>query len=686
MKDSKSGNSCLTALNLSCKYTINISTGGCMKNVLVLAGAAMFFISTTVYAASPMGPAMKGETGIMRVISAESLPQTGAMFGVDGLYFRDTDLLNTAGDINQRIEGNVNLTYGAADWLELFINGANAAQSIKNSTTNRNDLYQSPGDLTGGFKLSFLASPGFAMGIDAFAHLLTAQDALGYQWSATNFGARLLWTVDLDASENVPFRLNINIGYKWDHSRYLLQAPDYTLGPYTSVAQMYSIGLPRSEEEYALGIYHDDQVIGAADIELPGTYATPFVQYYTNQLINTGRNSSLPHLKYNQSPQYVTPGFRFTPAKGLAIDVAADIGLTKVESLPSSITPGTNVNVRAVPLWDVIVGASYTILPGQTVVIQKVQAPPPPENGKITGVVLDEKTGTSISGVVVKFEGTDLSDIITGNSGTFTSCPMNAGPVRLDFYKDGYQPASLDGTIVTGQTTSQEVVMKKLTLIGAVAGVVTDTTGKPLAAVITFNNTALPPAATDPTTGVYFVKLTPGSYEMTVAAQGFVSRTITVQVKNMMKTIVNFTLEQKQTAPPPPPPPPPPAAVKKPRVILEKAKKKIEITEAIHFETGRATILEDSYSLLNEIAQVLQSNPDISVRIEGYTDNVGSPSYNLRLSQQRAENVMKYLIRDGVSADRLTAKGFGMMNPIASNATASGRAKNRRVEFTITKE
>ena len=120
-----------------------------MKNVLVLAGAAMFFIGTTVYAASPMGPAMKGETGIMRVISAESLPQTGAMFGVDGLYFRDTDLLNTAGDINQRIEGNVNLTYGVADWLEVFINGANAAQSIKNSTTNRNDLYQSPGDLTG---------------------------------------------------------------------------------------------------------------------------------------------------------------------------------------------------------------------------------------------------------------------------------------------------------------------------------------------------------------------------------------------------------------------------------------------------------------------------------------------------------------------------------------------------------
>ncbi len=652
-----------------------------MKNVLFILGSTMIFLSSTAYAASPMGPAMQGQTGIMRVISAESLPQNGAMIGIDGLYFRDTDLLNTAGDINQRIEQNINLTYGATDWLELFFNESAAAQTIDNNSTNMHDLYQSFGNLTGGFKFSFLASPGFAIGLDAFSQLLTSPDSLGYKLKATNFETRLLWTIDLDALEDIPFRLNVNIGYKWDHSRYLLQAPNYTLGQYTSVAQMYSIGIPRSEEEYALGIYHDDQIIGAADLEFPGPYATPFIQYYTNQIVNTGQDSSLPHLRYDQSPQYVTPGIRFTPSRGLAIDAAVDIGITKAESLPSSITPGTKVNVRSVPLWDIVIGASYTILPGETIVIQKVQAPPPPENGKITGVVLDENTGMSISGVVIKFEGTDLSNIITNNDGTFTSCPLNPGTIRLDFFKEGYQPIALEGTIMTGQTITQEVSMKKLILIGAVAGMVTDTTGRPLAAVITFNNTSLPPAATNPETGIYFVKMTPGSYEMAVSAQGYVSRTINIQIKNMIKTIVNFTLEPVQTAPPPLP-----AAEKKPRVILEKAKKKIEITESIHFETGRATILEDSYSLLNEIAQVLNDNPDINVRIEGYTDNVGSPSYNLRLSKLRAEHVMKYLIRDGISPDRLTAKGFGMMNPIASNDTAAGRAKNRRVEFTITKE
>jgi len=653
-----------------------------MKSILLVIAVLIVLLSSYAFASSPMGPAMQGETGLIRVISAEALPQTGAMFGINGLFFRDTQLLNTSGDINQRIEGNINLTYGAANWLELFINDTSAAQTITNHQTNRNDLYQALGDLTAGFKLSFLVTPGFAMGLDGFSQLLTSPDQLGYKWGATNFGARWLWTVDLDASQDIPFRFNINIGYKWDRSRYLLQAPNYTLGNYTSVAEMYSIGIPRSEEEYAMGIYHDDQVIGAADIEIPSPYATFFVQYYTNQLINTGKNSSLPHLRYNQSPQYVTPGIRLTPTKGLAIDGAVDIGITKTESLPSSITPGTNVTVRAVPLWDIIAGASYTILPSTPVVIQRVQAPP--EKGKITGVVLDEQTGMSISGVIVKFEGTDMSDIITGSNGTFTSCPMDAGQVKLDFYKEGYQPTSLEGTIITGQTITQEVVMKKVVLVGAVAGVVTDTTGKPLAAVITFNNTTLPPAATDPRTGAYFIKMVPGNYEMTVSAQGYVSRTISVQVKNMMKTIINFTLEPVQVAPPPPPPVP--AIEKKPRVILEKAKKKIEITEAIHFETGSAKILPDSYSLLDEIAQVIKENPGINVRIEGYTDNVGSPAYNLRLSQLRAESVMKYLIRAGVSPDRLTARGYGMMNPIASNATAEGRAKNRRVEFTITKE
>jgi outer membrane protein OmpA-like peptidoglycan-associated protein len=84
---------------------------------------------------------------------------------------------------------------------------------------------------------------------------------------------------------------------------------------------------------------------------------------------------------------------------------------------------------------------------------------------------------------------------------------------------------------------------------------------------------------------------------------------------------------------------------------------------------------------LNMIAQILKDNPDLKFDIEGFTDNSGNPAHNLSLSQDRANAVKAQLISMGVSASRLTAKGFGDTKPISDNNTAEGRANNRRVEF-----
>lgn len=111
---------------------------------------------------------------------------------------------------------------------------------------------------------------------------------------------------------------------------------------------------------------------------------------------------------------------------------------------------------------------------------------------------------------------------------------------------------------------------------------------------------------------------------------------------------------------------------------------KIELKQTVYFETGRATIRPRSFALLNEVAQALEDNDNIQVRIEGHTDSRGRDSYNLRLSQSRAEAVRDYLIGQGVGADRMTAQGFGETVPIANNRTNAGRAQNRRVEFVIT--
>ncbi len=102
----------------------------------------------------------------------------------------------------------------------------------------------------------------------------------------------------------------------------------------------------------------------------------------------------------------------------------------------------------------------------------------------------------------------------------------------------------------------------------------------------------------------------------------------------------------------------------------------------LRYMTGSAALRPDSEKRLHEVASMLRANPDVHMKISGYTDDVGSANQNLRLSQARAEGVMAELVRAGVPPDRLTAQGFGEQNPIASNSTSPGRAQNRRVTIS----
>jgi OmpA-OmpF porin, OOP family len=101
----------------------------------------------------------------------------------------------------------------------------------------------------------------------------------------------------------------------------------------------------------------------------------------------------------------------------------------------------------------------------------------------------------------------------------------------------------------------------------------------------------------------------------------------------------------------------------------------------IHFATAQATIEADSEQTLSAIVTLLGASPDLKLRVEGYTDNVGQAAANLALSERRAQAVVAWLAAHGVNASRLAAKGLGQANPVASNATDDGRARNRRVEL-----
>jgi outer membrane protein OmpA-like peptidoglycan-associated protein len=105
--------------------------------------------------------------------------------------------------------------------------------------------------------------------------------------------------------------------------------------------------------------------------------------------------------------------------------------------------------------------------------------------------------------------------------------------------------------------------------------------------------------------------------------------------------------------------------------------------ENLRFPTAEAGLAPTSQAMLNDVAAILRAYPNVNIRVEGFTDNTGSPGINTRLSQQRAESVKSALVSRGIDQNRVQAQGFGPTHPVASNATPQGRAQNRRTDLVV---
>ncbi|MEQ1803057.1 MAG: OmpA family protein, partial [Gammaproteobacteria bacterium] len=151
-------------------------------------------------------------------------------------------------------------------------------------------------------------------------------------------------------------------------------------------------------------------------------------------------------------------------------------------------------------------------------------------------------------------------------------------------------------------------------------------------------------------------------------------------------------------APPPPPPPPPadsdgdgvldgadacPGTPAGARVNARGCEEQL-VLQGVTFENNSAKLTPNSTLTLDSVAEIIKQRPTFKIEVRGHTDSSGPDEYNLNLSQQRADAVMEYLVSRGVSADKLSATGFGESEPVAPNDTAEGRAQNRRVALEFT--
>ncbi|MBI3005100.1 MAG: OmpA family protein [Ignavibacteriales bacterium] len=121
--------------------------------------------------------------------------------------------------------------------------------------------------------------------------------------------------------------------------------------------------------------------------------------------------------------------------------------------------------------------------------------------------------------------------------------------------------------------------------------------------------------------------------------------------------------------------------VPKDQVVLQKGKN--VVLQGVNFQRSSAILTKASEAILRKVLVALVANPDVMVEIAGYTDNLGNQQRNEQLSLARAQAVKDWLVDSGIESKRLSVLGMGIRDPIASNTTEEGRAKNRSIEFHV---
>lgn len=667
--------------------------------------------------------ALNGSTGLMHVIQAGSAAPGTFRVSLLGSYFHGSGFLCNGSDCPPRTAdaqrasddvSRVGAHLGISATLLPFLEANFGFHSYATSDDQGNpELLQALGDTNLGLKAFLPYAPDrvFSFGGAADLWLLNGTGSVGIDGAGTSLGLRALATADLsnrrDANERIPVRIHANLGYFLNNSGELI----------SDTEQRRNRPISRIER-FSLNINRVDSLNLGLGVEGAFERVRPFVEWSLDVPVNrqgytcnatraaaAGDGCLGENAGFSTTPSRLTVGARFYPwNENLALLAAVDIGTGATYDFIEEVSP-------EMP-WNAYLGVAFAVDTQPNVVVQRVEvekqaALPVSVERYATGTVVDKSGGGPIANATLRFDGRNLTGMITAEDGSFRTPNLEPGAYMLNVAAPGYRAAQcpvfipgagvapgpgtgaaggeplgnapLAGGTPTIAPSGATIVtvqcqLEAMPKVGNVIGGVVDAeTNQPVGNVKVKIADRLNRELelTSDTAGAFrFENVPPGPVRITVTAPNYLTSVTELEIQPREDVRAHISINKRP---------------KQANVVVAGAE--VKLKKQVHFQTDSAEILPDSLAILEELADLLKTRTDLkSVEVQGHTDNTGTAAYNLRLSQERAEAVVAQLERLGVDRSRLVAKGYGQEKPIVPNTSDAGRARNRRVQVIITKK
>jgi hypothetical protein len=586
------------------------------------------------------GPAVMGGTGGLRLQHANGMPEGHFGLSLTGEYFGGSSVVRN-GDQARRSIGTLGLSWTPIQYFEAFFTLSARATT---NTLGRPELIQTVGDPALGLKGMYELAPGIRAGAMVRLAVPAGAESVGLDFGALSADLLVLASADFRHLADIPLRMHFNAGYLIDRSRNLF---------------------PRTldrVERFGQNVHDYNRGRVALGIDAPLPYITPMMEwaievpngatcdsFNPQPCVSEGGGSALPH--------YLTIGARSAPlGPGLMLQTGFDLGLTTAES------QGT----PAVPAWNWIFGLAYDLNPTGTAPTPRTAPTIPAAVSHVRGTISDSASGMPIAGARIEYVGTGFTDQITGSDGTFRSFDFPPGTeVEIVVTHPTYETRRLAVTIteeVREGNIQLDIAYDAARLEGRIV-----LSGNPAPVSLLFRGAGgTVEASFDAGTPVFTQDVPAGSWRYIASAPGYAA-----QVGEMDLAIGPMDFEINLRALPAS------AAVRRSTTGIEYNGR----TEGVTFEGNDIT--GAGRSVLDQVAALLQAEPDIRVRVRAHTDDNEDPATEASLTEARARQIVDYLADQGIARERMRAEGVGATEPLYPNVTDRNRRANNRVEFIV---